>query len=250
MKLTQGLAPINLRKLTPKPYLSQLIKGLLCALIISGCRPAPPPAEDIPVTPEPTATAPTNTVVPPPPPPNSYLAHLSPDAANQLASLSIDIVIPTYLTPNMTLANYGVGTEASNPYYWLVYRDTQNRCFAIEYTSGGIGDISLENREPLNIALFGEGYGLYHGRFPNGDEGALPESDLFTDWLPGEDGFYRLIGAGLVNSQDYGQGDCSNITVPEAITIAESLSYLPSDIRTLDVAPLKPEALSEESFTP
>ena len=249
MKLNQGLVLINLRKLTPPRQSSQLIKGLLCALIIGGCRPEPPPAADMPATTEPAATALTDTTAPPPPP-NSYLAHLSPDAANQLASLDIDIVIPTYLPQNMTLANYSVGTKESSAYYWLVYRDTQSRCFAIEYTADGIGDISLENREPLNIALFGEGYGLYHGRFPNGDEGALPESDLLTDWLPGEDGFYRLIGAGLVNAQDYGQGDCSNITVPEAITIAESLSYLPDDIRTLDVAPLKPEELSEESFAP
>ncbi len=254
MKLIPGLALVNLRKFDPQPQLSQLIKVLLCALTIIGCRPEFPSADTPSATSEPAITAPVDMAAapPPPPPPNSYLAHLPPDVTNQLASLGIKIVIPTYLTQNMTLANYGVSTAAdSSSYYWLVYRDTQNRCFAIEYAaSGGMADISLENQEPLDIALFGEDYSLYHGKFPKtGEQGALPEADLFTDWLAGEDGSYRLIGAGLINAQDYGQGDCTNITVGEAITVAESLSYLPSDIRTLDTVPFRPE-LSEENFTP
>jgi hypothetical protein len=179
------------------------------------------------------------------------LAQLPPDATSQLVNLGVNIVIPTYLTQNMTLANYGIGsTSAGNrPYYWLVYRDEQNRCFAIEYVSDDMEDISLENQEPLNSDLFGEGYSLYHGKFPNGGDGELPESDLFTDWFAGEDGFYRLIGSGLVNAQDYGQGDCSNITVKEAITITESLSHLPTDIRTLDLIPAQSD-FSEDSSTP
>lgn len=188
---------------------------------------------------------------PPPPPPNSYLAQLPPDATSQLVELGVNIVIPTYLTQNMALANYRVGNtpEDSTPYYWLVYRDDQNRCFAIEYIANGIEEISLENEEPLDSALFGEGYSLYHGKFPNGGEGELPKSDLFTDWLGGEDGFYRLIGSGLVNAQDYGQGDCSNITVKEAVDIAESLSYLPTDIKTLDLIPPQPD-FADENTTP
>lgn len=216
--------------------------GLLCTLV--SCRSAPPIA-DVPAEPDKSSSieseAPPSESTPPPPPTNSYLAQLPPEATNQLVALGINIVIPTYLPPNMTLANYGVGEKEAGvgggPYYWLVYRDDQNRCFSIEYTSGGIGGISLENQEPLNNALFDDDYSLYHGKFPNGDVGELPESDLFTDWLEGEDGFYRLVGAGLVNAQDYGQGDCSNISVKEAIAVAESLSYLPTDIRTLDLIP-------------
>lgn len=141
----------------------------------------------------------------------------------------------------MTLASYGVEEFVTNqtvetPYYWLVYRDDQNRCFAIEYTASNIEHISLENQEPLTSALFGDGYSLHHGKFPNGGNAELSKSDLFTDWLAGDDGFYRLIGAGLINAQDYGQGDCTNITVKEAIAITESFSYLPTDIRTLDLA--------------
>lgn len=252
MKFILGLVLINSRKFSPPQLLSQLITGLLFALLIVSCRSEAPTADTVPsITPAPTITAPVDAAAPPPPPPNSYLAHLPPDATNQLASLDINIVIPTYLTQNMTLANYGVGTSAEDggPYYWLVYRDPQNRCFAIEYTADGIGDTSLENQEPLAITLFGEDYSLYHGKFPNGDNGPLSEADLFTDWLAGEDGFYRLIGAGLVNARDYGQGDCTNLTVAEAVTVAESLSYLPSDIRTLEIAPLKTEPI-EESFTP
>ena len=186
---------------------------------------------------------------PPPPPPNSYLAQLPPNATNQLVKLDIDIVIPTYLTPNMTLVDYEVGEKTDGAYYWLIYQDTQNRCFAIEYSSKDISDSSLENQESLNSGLFDDGYYLYHGKFPNGNEGALPENDLFTDWLAGDDGFYRLIGAGLVNARSSDQNSCTNLTVEEAITIAESLGYLPTDIKTLDLIPIQP-VTADDSPTP
>lgn len=221
--------------------------GLLLITLIS-CRETPPTADAPAVADTITTLAPDNGPpgeslgnLPPPPPENSYLAQLPPDATNQLVSLAIDIAIPTYLPANMTLANYGIGeTAAGSSYYWLVYRDNQNHCFAIEYSSRGSNDMSLENKELLDHVLFGEGYHLYHGKFPNGEIGELPTSDLFTDWLEGDSGFYRLVGAGLVNAQDYGQEDCVNITVKEAISVAESLSYLPTDIRTLDIFPATP----------
>lgn len=208
------------------------LRGLTRALILTagsvlvGCQTEPVPEASNPDR------------LPPAPPPNAYLAQLPPEATNQLTNLAIDIAIPTYLPQQMTLASYGVGQPTADPrYYWLVYRDDQNRCFAIEYMSAGINEMSLENQEPLETPLFGENYSLYHGKFPNGGTGELPESDLFTDWLKGNEGFYRLVGAGLVNSQDYGQKDCGNITIKEAISVAESLSYLPTDIRTLDLTP-------------
>lgn len=215
---------------------------LLCSLI--SCQPTQPTANDSVDAPVgdsvagDTAPSETNTLsteAPPPPPSNSYLAHLSPNVANQLVNLGINIVIPTYLTPNMTLANYGVSDTSSgeDPYYWLVYRDDQNRCFAIEYAASRTSTSPLEHQAPIDSALFGDGYRLHHGKFID----QRPESDLFTDWLVGNDGFYRLIGAGLVNAQNYEQNACSNITVEEAINIAESLSYLPTDIRTLDAIP-------------
>lgn len=210
-------------------------------LTLASCRSTSP---DTDVTPQPSESVapPTNDVSSPPPPPtNSYLAQLPPNVTNELVSLDINIAIPTYLPSTMTLANYGIGSEETD-YYWLVYRDDQDRCFAIEYAAGDTDDISLENQEPLNSTVFGEHYSLHHGKFPNGGDGELPESDLFTDWLEGEDGFYRLVGAGLVNAQDYGQNDCNNIAVKEAISIAESLSYLPTDLRTLEPLPPKSES--------
>ena len=225
---------------------------LLCSLI--SCQPTQPSANDsrtdasadnsatgetvAPADPENTSVA-LNTETPPPPPSNSYLAHLSPNVANQLVNLGINIVIPIYLPPNMTLANYGVSdtSNGEDPYYWLVYRDDQNRCFAIEYATSRTRTSSLENQTPIDSALFGDGYRLQHDQFTSSSDAQRPEHDLFTDWLVGDDGFYRLIGAGLVNAQNYAQNTCSNITVEEAINIAESLSYLPTDIRTLDAIP-------------
>lgn len=216
----------------------------LLATLVSCQTASPPVAAPETSTPQAQTTVPSGPPpgnLPPPPPVNSYLAQLPPDATNQLVALAIDIAIPTYLPPNMTLANYGVGTTG-NPYYWLVYRDDQNHCFAIEYAASNIDNMSLENQEPLGLKTFGEGYSLYHGKFPNGGVGELPTSDFFTQWLAGEDGFYRLVGAGLVNAQDYGQKDCINIAIKEAIAVAESLSYLPTDIRTLEIFPPEPES--------
>ncbi|MFG6097607.1 hypothetical protein D0962_10745 [Leptolyngbyaceae cyanobacterium CCMR0082] len=251
MQLTKGLAKAGLRQSAHRDYPSWIVRKILpfCVLLASCQR--TPPATDIPNVQNPSAPPPPETQAPPPPPSNSYLAQIPPDVTNQLVNLGVNIVIPTYLTPNMTLASYGVGetSETSTPYYWLVYRDDQQRCFAIEYAASGTNDISLENQEPLDSMLFGEGYRLYHGKFPNGESGELPEPDLFTDWLTGEDGFYRLIGAGLINAQDYGQGDCSNLTVKEAMTVAESLNYLATDIRTLEAIPAKPSGL-ENNVTP
>ena len=251
MTFPQGLTTLHRWARLHKRHLSGIIGGLLCIPLVS-CRATPtaPPASDIPApsaAPSPNGSPnginPGN--APPPPPPNSYLAQLPPEATNLLVSLNIAIAIPTYLPPAMTLANYGAGDAAEGvgggAYYWLVYRDNNDRCFAIEYAANGIETMSLENQDPLNSGLFGEGYTLYHGNFPNGGDGELPESDLFTDWFDGEDGFYRLVGAGLINGQDYGQGDCSNITIKEAIAVAESLSYLPTDIRTLELVTPKAE---------
>ncbi|MEM9484124.1 MAG: hypothetical protein AAGA83_10585, partial [Cyanobacteria bacterium P01_F01_bin.116] len=236
-------------------YLRWSLGPMLLAILVS-CQAAPPATSpDTSVAPEATPSnvpppdnLPPPGKLPPPPPANSYLAQLPPDAANQLVALDINIAIPTYLPPNMTLANYDVGTtEAGTPYYWLVYRNDQNRCFAIEYAASSIENMSLENQETLALTTFGDDYHLYHGKFPNGGAGELPTSDLFTEWLEGEDGFYRLVGAGLVNAQNYGQKDCVNIAVKEAIAVAESLSYLPTDIRTLDVFPPEPEPSQKRS---
>ncbi len=230
---------LNLRIFAPRPILWGM------ALFLMGCHSTPPNApSNAPVlpdtVPDTVIAAPQNT--PPPPPNNSYLAQLPPEVTNQLVQLDINIAVPTYLPKNMTLAGYGVGEAgSSSPYYWLVYRDDQNRCFAIEYTASRKGQLSLEKQEPLTPALFGSGHTLYHGKLLNGGPQSLPENDLVTDWFTGEDGFYRLIGAGFINAQPYNQGDCTNIALQEAIAVAESLSYLPTDIRTLYLAPYTPE---------
>ncbi|MEM6251760.1 MAG: hypothetical protein AAF821_02455 [Cyanobacteria bacterium P01_D01_bin.156] len=205
-------------------------------LAVVSCQATPTP--DIAVEPPPETS--NNATAPPPPPANSYLAQLSPEVTNQLRALDIEIVIPTYLPANTKLATYGVEAAAEPLYYWLVYRDEQNRCFAIEYAATAINSISLDNKEPISSSLFGDDYHLYHGKRSNGGGGELLISDLLTDWIKSRDGFYRLVGAGMVTGQSYGPKNCTNVTVQEAIAIAESLSYLPEDIRTLDAIPAQP----------
>ncbi|MEM9485529.1 MAG: hypothetical protein AAGA83_17780, partial [Cyanobacteria bacterium P01_F01_bin.116] len=156
-------------------YLRWSLGPMLLAILVS-CQAAPPATSPETAAPSEKTTAPGNlpppSNLPPPPPANSYLAQLPPDAANQLVALDINIAIPTYLPPNTTLANYDVGTtETGNPYYWLVYRNDQNRCFAIEYAASSIENMSLENQETLALTTFGDDYHLYHGKFPNGGAG-------------------------------------------------------------------------------
>ena len=136
-------------------HLKQVAGVLLIAL--ASCQSAPPQPEALTDSDQPTNTE--TIALPPPPPTNSYLAHLSPEVTNQLVGLNINIAIPTYLPQSMTLANYGVGeTITGSTYYWLVYRDTQDQCFAIEYTDSSREDIFLENQEALKSELFGDEY--------------------------------------------------------------------------------------------
>lgn len=174
---------------------------------------------------------------PPPPPAGAFLAQLNPQVTAELEALNIPVVIPTYLPEGFSLVAHEAGEAApepgGGPYYWLVYRDVENHCFAIEYASGGIGGPGLENELPINSPLFGSGYALYYGSYDDPDlKQQFPEPDLFSDWLQGDQGFYRLVGAQLT-MQTYNQAGCINLAPAEAVKIVESLTYLPADMTDL-----------------
>jgi hypothetical protein len=172
--------------------------------------------------------------VPPPPPAGAFLAQIPPDINAELAALEIPIAVPTYLPDGFDLVDYATGTTAAGPgggpFYWLVYRDDKSRCFAVEYTSGGIGGVGLSQQLTIESSIFGSGYVLHSGQNDgSGLQAELPESDLFSDWMQGDQGFYRLIGAQLT-MQTYGQKGCQDMPAEEAVKVIESLTYLQSEI--------------------
>ncbi|NEP18102.1 MAG: hypothetical protein F6J97_14555 [Leptolyngbya sp. SIO4C1] len=207
--------------------------GIAIAIALIGCQPeAPPPTSEVPL---PKDAAPSGAPPPPPPPADSFFALLPPEATAALEALEISAAVPSYLPAGFSLADYeagqgGVSGADGRPYYWLIYRDAQNHCFAIEFTSGGVGGPELENQLPIESPLFGPGYSLHYGQYADsGLREQFPEPDLFSDWMAGEQGLYRLAGAEQI-MQTYEQSGCRNLPPEEALRVVESLTYLRSDL--------------------
>ncbi|MBD0270086.1 MAG: hypothetical protein ICV77_17550, partial [Cyanobacteria bacterium Co-bin8] len=102
-----------------------------------------------------------------------------------------------------------------------------------EIAASGIGEIpATENRLPIAPPLFAdEGYGLNYGIYQ--DEALrsqFPDPQLYTDWLVGPSGAYRLIGASYLNSAFPDQPPCQDISPEEAVQIVESLTVLTPDV--------------------
>lgn len=109
--------------------------------------------------------------------------------------------------------------------YTAVYQKVTNtgtQCFAIEATTGGIGDLPTGYQQlPVNSATFGQGtlnIGLY---------GVSGQPTLLSSWLSDSQGnpptaFYRFAGSG-VNPELL---NCSNLTPQEAVAVLNSLQYV------------------------
>ncbi|KAM3115699.1 hypothetical protein [Phormidesmis sp. 146-33] len=102
--------------------------------------------------------------------------------------------------------------------YLMIYRkfgrDTsQDFCFAIEATSGGIGDLpSGEKSFPVNNPTYGKTT-LELGRF-----GSANRSTLLSNWI-GSGPFYRFTGADVNPALNR----CRNISPQEAVKVVESI---------------------------
>jgi len=190
-------------------------------LMLTGCQ-ATPQAE---LSSDPTP--PTTAVPPPPPPQGAFLAQLSPAVKQQLDSLGVVIAVPTSLPAQMSLV--AVETRPDPPYYLLVYRDDRDRCFAIEFAPEGNNPAGADQTLPLQPPQFANGeYQLHYSQAP-----AVPQ--LRSDWLSGEAGFYRLVGATYINERLQGQAACRDIAPEEAVQIINSLVYLGQGEDPLDI---------------
>lgn len=168
---------------------------------------------------------------PPPPPEGAFLGQMPPEQTSQLTSLGVEVVVPGDVPPSFSIVELRVDQSNSGPAYLVVYQNDLNQCFAVEFAAGGIGDMpATENRLPIQPPLFGEGYGLHYGPFAEADmQAQFPEFNLFTDWMVGPSGAYRLIGATYIGELFDPLRGCEDVAPEEAVALAESLTVLTAD---------------------
>ncbi len=184
----------------------------------------------------PTATsAPLTTPVadgPPPPPEGAFLAQMSPTQTSQLTSLGIEVVVPGQVPPSFVIAEMRVDSSESGPGYLVVYQNERSQCFAVEFAAQGIGDSpATESRIPIQPPLFGDqGYGLNYGPFTDANlREQFPDSNLFTDWMVGASGAYRLVGATYIGDLFESLQTCEDVSPEAAVALAESFTVLTAE---------------------
>ena len=159
-------------------------------------------------------------------------AQLSEKQTNQLKSLGVNIAIPSYIPPGFQVASVLIkpcpsGVRRFCPDYAIIYRNSNNSCFAINSTGGGVGDlppVDLEQKYPVNNPILGKSVVLKYpkSRVPSG-------LTLIGSWM-GKGPFYRFTGAGsrlVIGTAVTELSNCSDISPQEAVRVSESLRYLP-----------------------
>ncbi|MEM6836217.1 MAG: hypothetical protein AAF609_05120 [Cyanobacteria bacterium P01_C01_bin.120] len=184
----------------------------------------------------PEATAESLPAAPPPPPDAAFLALITPEKTAQIRDLGLPLVLPAAVPAGFQVAQ--VQTQADERFggYQILYRDDRDRCFLIEYTVGGIGDMpATENRLPLSPPMLAEDsveYGLNYGVYVDPAlREQFPESLLHSDWLPVAGGFSRLAGAALINEMLTPAAPCTNLPVADAVAIIDSLAVITDEIQ-------------------
>ena len=215
--------------MTAKRHFALLGIGLVLGAGFSSCN--MPHSERVRTPPPDTADAPE---APPPPPERAFLAHLPPEQTARLNRLGIEVVAPSAVPPDFSVAEVlTFATEGNSPIYNIIYRDSQNRCFAVEFATDTLGDMPA-TRERVAIAppMFpGSDYGLNYGHFRDKQmRDQFPETNLFTDWLLGAQGAYRIVGATYINNTFPQFSNCRDISPKEAISLAESLTVITPEI--------------------
>ena len=216
----------------------------IAALLLAACGGEPsessgsntvPSPEDSPSLTEPAASVlpPPGEDGPPPPPSSAFIALLTPAQTTELRALGSPLVVPTDIPAGFLVERAEVIQEERAAGYQILYRDGSDRCFAVEHTTTGIGSTpETEYRIPIQPPLVGEaGYGLNYGSYVATDlQAQFPEPTLMSDWLPKENGYYRLAGANYINARLAPSRPCQDITPEEAVQIIESFALLTDEI--------------------
>ncbi len=201
--------------------------GVLLTVGLTACKGVNPASAPL----NPTA-APNAAEGPPPPPAGSFLGQMPPDQTSQLTSLGVEVVVPGLVPPSFSIAELRVNSGDPSPGYLVVYQNDLNQCFAVEFAASGFASPpSTVNRLPLQSPLFGDrGYGLNYGPFADAaTKTQFPASNLFTDWMVGPSGAYRLIGATYIGELFQALQGCQDISPEEAVSLAESMTVLTAD---------------------
>ncbi|WP_017297483.1 hypothetical protein [Nodosilinea nodulosa] len=167
---------------------------------------------------------------PPPPPEGAFLAQMSPSQTSQLTSLGVDVVVPGQVPPSFAIVEMRV--DQSGPSYLVVYQNDSRQCFAVEFAAAGFdAPPATENSAPIHPPLFGDrDYNLHYGPFTDADLRAkFGDANLFTDWLIGSSGAYRLIGASYIGELFEALKECQDISPEQGVALAESLTVLNGD---------------------
>lgn len=149
------------------------------------------------------------------------------------------LVVPTQVPSGFSLVQVEVQGDRPAPEaagsraYTLLYRDTRDRCFVVEFQESEPSQSpATEYRLPIHAPLFAEQeVGLNYGRFVNPElRSQVPDPALFTDWLSSRAGVYRLAGAGYINDALTPEQPCQDIEPETAVRITESLTILTDEI--------------------
>jgi hypothetical protein len=221
-------SPLSLNLVALWKRLLSLLLCSICWLPITACQPSEESVQIVPPAPEAELT-------PPPPPNSAFLALLPPEQTAQIRAMGTPLVVPTAIPAGFRVEQVEVGQSDRPGSYQILYRDERDRCFLVEYTAGESGDLpQTQERIAINPPLVesGTGLGLNYGRYS--DPSLASQSSrpvLFSDWLPINGGFYRLLGATYANELFVPTPACQEIAVEEAVAIVESSAVVTEEIQ-------------------
>ncbi|MBD2325942.1 hypothetical protein [Alkalinema sp. FACHB-956] len=156
--------------------------------------------------------------------------------ARQLLALQasgLRVALPSFVPEGFRLHQVFITTRRSSRLggynYTAIYEKVagaQTQCFAIEATSGGIGDLppSKIASYPINAkaSQFSQG-SLEVDQYGKSTTPTLLSSWLSDTTIAAPAAFYRFTGAGVIPEL----AQCSNLSPQEAVTVIESLQYVP-----------------------
>ena len=214
--------------LAPRQGLLSLLLCSVGSMAITACQPAVQPAATDDATLEPELS-------PPPPPDSAFLALLAPEQTAQIKALGFPLVVPTAIPAGFGIEQVETSQDDRFSGYQILYRDGRDRCFLVEYTSGGVGDMpQTEERIAINPPLVESttSFGLNYGRYTDPNLASqFSDPVLMSDWLPIKGGFYRLTGAAYANQLLDPTPACQDITPEEAVAIVESSALVSEEIQ-------------------
>ena len=161
---------------------------------------------------------------------------LTPEQLQKLRSLGVPIVLPKSIQGEFTVSSVNVKVNKSavaGKNYEVIYRNRENACFEMRYTSGGIGGISYDYGAYVSNSILGQTL-LTFGNRPSesrkpSDEGVNQSYPiLLTEWSSLKSdprgGFYGILS--IPKEMNCARG----LTPREAVIIYESLSVIGESI--------------------